>query len=242
MVRFRIYACKNWINFWELVYFSAERWHPLRRYFNKAFTLSNLKTFVGIFDKNSRALTNRIEEHAGNGDFELMDYVLLTALTNVCGKLSLLLPTNLNQEETIWIELNWIGSKFILILATSIGLEFETEEKNMLIVKAFQQFHNYVIKQMLELQHWFSFISPFFPLYWRKRHLNKLINKYLMEVSTQSNLNILKVQLKLYFQLMFSWWIRNKAPEVTLWTTTMLKLKKKACIETQKYSLTRYWS
>lgn len=69
---------------WKIL---AERWHPLRRYFNKAFTHSNLKTFVGVFDKNSRKLTNRIEHHVGKGDFELMDYVLLTALSNVCGKI-----------------------------------------------------------------------------------------------------------------------------------------------------------
>lgn len=79
-----IYKFLEWKR--SLLTADVERWHPLRRHFNKAFSLSNLKTFIGIFDRNSRNLVKRIEKYEGKGEFELMDNVLLTALSNICGE------------------------------------------------------------------------------------------------------------------------------------------------------------
>lgn len=78
-----IYKFLEWKR--SLLTADVERWHPLRRHFNKAFSLSNLKTFIGIFDRNSRKLVQRIEQYSGKGNFDLMDDVLLTALSNICG-------------------------------------------------------------------------------------------------------------------------------------------------------------
>lgn len=70
----------------SLLSIEVDQWRPLRKHFNKGFTIPTLKTFVDIFDKNSKIVVEKIDKHVHKGDFCLKNYLILAAVDNVCGK------------------------------------------------------------------------------------------------------------------------------------------------------------
>lgn len=69
---------------------------------NPSFNLKILQSFVPIFNEKAKFMLNKLDEQAGNANFDILPFMNACTLDMVCGKLtvifSLLMPNAINNH------------------------------------------------------------------------------------------------------------------------------------------------
>lgn len=69
--------------------FSAgEYWKPIRKLLNPSFNLKILQSFVPIFNEKTDQMLRNLDKKAGQGAFDVSEYIFACTLDMVCGTAS----------------------------------------------------------------------------------------------------------------------------------------------------------